>query len=167
MANNLSVKDATGTTQTIETTESGGVHTPHHTLSGPLGQALAAASLPVVLASDQTVIPIRPNRPTSATLTSASISAAASGDNTLISGTSAQTIRVFRMFLVTAAAVGIKFRDGTGGTDLTGVMSFAANGGFVFEFSGEPWFVTSTANGFVMNLDTAIQVSGRIYYEKS
>lgn len=41
----ITVKDAAGVTQTINTTPSG-------------GQALAAASLPVVLASDQTSVPV-------------------------------------------------------------------------------------------------------------
>ncbi len=100
MANNISVKDAAAATKTLKTTDTGGVHTPHHnvdslpadpfganadaavvtdaagSISGKLrglvkwafermpaslGQKAKAASLPVVLASDQDAVPITDN----------------------------------------------------------------------------------------------------------
>jgi hypothetical protein len=105
-------------------------------------------------------------RPTTANLTSAVISASSSGDNTLVSGTASQTIRVFKLFLVCNAAVNIIFKDGAG-TNLTGTMNMTANGGMTLDFDGEPWFITSSSNGLVLNLSSAQQVSGTIYYIKS
>lgn len=104
--------------------------------------------------------------PTTAGLTRASISVAASGDNTVIAGVGGQTIRVFRIFFVTAAAVNVTIKDGAG-TSLTGAMSFLPNGGMVLDFTNEPWFVTSTANAFIINLSTAVQTSGAVYYTQS
>jgi hypothetical protein len=104
-------------------------------------------------------------RPTTANLTSAVISASSSGDNTLVSGTASQTIRVFKLFLVCNAAVNIIFKDGAS-TNLTGTMNMTANGGMTLDFDGEPWFVTSSGSAFVLNLSGAQQVSGTIYYIK-
>lgn len=42
MANNIDVKDATGTTKTMQTLESGGVHTPVHIPTGELLEAIQA-----------------------------------------------------------------------------------------------------------------------------
>lgn len=106
------------------------------------------------------------NTPTTAALSSASINAAANGDNTLVAGVAAQTVRVFQLFLVTSANVNIKFKDGAG-TDLTAAMSMTKGGAMVLDFNGEPWFVTSAANAFILNLSAAQQVSGRIYYTQS
>jgi hypothetical protein len=102
-------------------------------------------------------------------MTEASINISASGDNLVVAAVGGQTVRVHRLFLVCNAAVNIQFYDGTsgGGTALTGVMNFLANGGLVLDFSGEPWFKTSTGNGFNINLSGAQQVSGRIYYTQS
>jgi hypothetical protein len=108
----------------------------------------------------------QPAAPTSGQLSSAAINAAGVGDNTLVAAVALQTVRVFRLFLVAAAAVVIKFKDGAG-TDLTGPISLGAGGGIVLDFDGEPWFKTSAGNAFILNLSGAVQVSGRIYYQQS
>ena len=107
------------------------------------------------------------DKPATSGYTEASISAASSGENVLVAGTASQTIRVFAIFLIAAAAVDIKFKDAASGTDLTGAMSLAAKGGMVLDPMGEPWFKTATAGAFILNLSAAVQVSGRIYYTKS
>lgn len=107
----------------------------------------------------------RLDAPTAPRLTAAAINAAASGDNTLVAGTAAQTIRAFKLWLVAAAAVSIKFKDGAG-TDLHPAIALSAGGSMLLDFDGEPWFVTSAGNGLVLNLSTAAQVSGRIHYTK-
>ena len=104
--------------------------------------------------------------PTTASLTGASINASSSGDNTIVSGTASQTVRVHRLFLVVAAACTLKFKDGAG-TDLTGAMTLNAGGAIMLDLSTDPWFVTSSGNGFVINLSAAVQCSGRVYYTKS
>lgn len=104
--------------------------------------------------------------PTAAALTGASISASSSGDNTLVSGTASQTVRVHRLLLVAAADCTITFKDGAS-TSLTGAITLKAGGAIVLDLSADPWFVTSSGNGFVANLSGAVQISGRIYYTKS
>lgn len=102
-----------------------------------------------------------------ATMTRVAINAAASGDNTLVSGTASQTIRVHKLFLVVTSAVNIKFKDGTGGTDFHPALPLQAGAGMTLDFDGEPWFITTTALNLVLNLSSAVQVSGYLYYTKS
>lgn len=104
--------------------------------------------------------------PTTAGLSRAAISISSSGDNTIIAGVGGQTIRIFRIFFVVSGAVSVTIKDGAG-TSLTGAMAFLANGGLVLDFTNEPWFVTSTANAFIINLGTAVQTSGAVYYTQS
>lgn len=107
----------------------------------------------------------RLNLPTAARLSSAAINASSSGDNTLLVGTGGQTIRLFKMWLVAAAAVALKFKDGAG-ADFHPAITLLANGSWLLDLDGEPWFVTATGNGLVLNLSAAVQVSGRFYYTK-
>jgi hypothetical protein len=106
------------------------------------------------------------DRPTTANLTSASINASLNGDNTLVVGSTSQTVRVFKLFLVANAAVNIKFKSGAS-TDLTAVMNLNAGGSVTLDFDGEPYFITASGAGFFLNLSSAQQVSGRVYYIKS
>jgi hypothetical protein len=103
--------------------------------------------------------------PATARLTTAPVSASSSGDNTLVSATAAQTTRVFRLYLVAAAAVSIILKRGS--TALTGVIPLHAGGSINLEFDGEPHFVTGTNEAFVLNLSAAIAVTGWVGYEKS
>lgn len=109
---------------------------------------------------------VRFSVPTTSALTSASINASASGDNTLVAAVAAQTVRVFKLFLVANGAVNIKFKDGAA-TDLTAVMNLNIGGSITIDLDGEPWFLTSAGNAFVLNLSAAVQVSGRIYFTQS
>lgn len=159
-----------------------------------LGQKAMTASLAVVIASDQASIPVASTLqassatigklaansgvdigdvdvtslpiPTVAATTSAAINFAASGDNTVVAGTASQTVRVHKLFLIATSAVNLKFKDGAS-TDLTPALPLQAGAGIVLDFDREPWFVTTAANAFVVNLSGAAQVSGRIYYTKS
>ena len=107
------------------------------------------------------------NLATAARTTQASISISTSGDNSIVGAVAGQTTRVHRIFLVAAGAVNITFKDGAS-TSLTGALSLpAAGAGMVFDFSTEPWFVTSANSAFIINLSAAVQVSGRIYYSRS
>ncbi len=95
-------------------------------------------------------------------LTSASVSFSASGDNTIVSAVAAQVIKVYRIMFTVTGAVNITFKNGS--TALSGAMPFAANGGIVLDFSGEPWWTCSTNTAFIINLSTGTQVSGQIWY---
>lgn len=112
-------------------------------------------------------LPVRFGSPTAANLSSAQISAASSGDNTLLAGTASQTIRFFKGWLVNAGAtsVNLKFRSAT--TDLHPAIPLAPGASWFFDFDGEPWFVTTVAEALVLNLSAAVQISGRFHYTKS
>lgn len=104
---------------------------------------------------------------TTKALTSASISISSSGDNTVVAGTASQTIRIFKLVLVAASAVNVTVKDGAS-TSLTGAIPLAANGSLaVDDSSGEPEFITSSGNGFIVNLSSAVTVTGWVQYTKS
>jgi hypothetical protein len=118
-------------------------------------------------ASSSTPLPVDIAFQTTKALTNASVSASSSGDNTLVSGTAAQTIRVYKLVLVAASAVSVTLKDGAS-TSLTGAIPLTANGALTVDASdGEPEFVTSSGNGFVLNLSGAFAVTGWIQYTKS
>ena len=100
--------------------------------------------------------------PATSALTGTKVDCAGSGDNTLIAaGGGSVTNRVHRIFLVFAAACTFSFKCGS--TAQTGAMTATAGGSFVLDLSSEPWFVTGAAEAFVLNLSSAVQVSGRVY----
>jgi hypothetical protein len=104
---------------------------------------------------------------TTKALTNASVSISSSGDNTVVSGTSSQTVRVYKLVLIAAGGVAVTIKDGAS-TSLTGAMPLAANGAMAIDFNeGEPVFVTSSGNGFVVNLSAAVAVTGFVQYTKS
>jgi hypothetical protein len=86
-----------------------------------------------------------------------------SGDNTVITAISLTRFAIHRIWLVCAAATSLTFKDGAS-TALSGAASMSANGGLTFDATGEPWFVTSLGNAFIINSSAAVQVSGMVYY---
>jgi hypothetical protein len=100
----------------------------------------------------------------SRTLKVASISHAASGDNTVVSLVSGKRIKVYSVVLVAVGTVDVKFKDGAS-TDLTGAMTFQAREGLTVAVA-PPAFVlaTSAGNAFIVNLSAAIGVRGWIAY---
>jgi hypothetical protein len=113
-----------------------------------------------------TGLPVQFQYPKTQVLTYASISTSSSGDQTVISGTASQTIRVYRMFLTVASQISLKFGDTTV-TYFTGAMPFGPNNGVVLDFTGEPWFLTASGKGFVINLSGATLIAGIVGYTKS
>lgn len=94
----------------------------------------------------------------------AAISAASSGDNTLVAAVSGKKIRVIQVQVIADSAVSVRFKDGAGGTALTGVMSLAANGGFSAPFTPVGHFETTAATLLNLELSAAVQVSGWLTY---
>lgn len=94
-------------------------------------------------------------------LTPAVVSAASSGDNTLVAAVTGKSLRIFKLVLVFAADVDVIFKSGS--TALTGTISMKAGGSIVLDFDICPWFVTGAGEAFVMNLSGAQQVSGNLY----
>jgi hypothetical protein len=94
----------------------------------------------------------------------ASINAAASGDNTLVALVASKKIRVLSYRLQGAGAVTFQFKSGAG-TNLTGAMSTgAAGGGGGAGFSPVGHFETAAGAALVLNLGSAVQVSGHLCY---
>jgi len=99
-----------------------------------------------------------------AQLTGAAINCTLVGDNILVAAIPATVIRIYRLIAVFATACTAIFYNGAAGTALTGAMSMSQYGSITLDFSGEPWFVTTAGNAFVIKLSAGIQVSGRIWY---
>jgi len=102
---------------------------------------------------------------------SAAISAASSGDNTLVAALASNKTKVVGLFLVAAGDVNVRLEDGAGGTALTGVISLTANNGFVLPLAAHPdlhWFETSVNTLLNLELSAAVQVSGAlVYYQEA
>lgn len=100
-------------------------------------------------------------------LTNANVSFSSSGENTVVSGTASQTIRVFRLYLTPASVVTMTVKDAAGGTTLATLL---LQGGQPFAFDvaeSEPMWVTATSGAFVISLSSAVAVTGFIQYTKS
>ena len=91
------------------------------------------------------------------------IDVASSGDNTIVSAVEGKKIRVLQYALVCSDAVTVQWKS-SGGTALSGAMSFAANGGISCPFSPVGLFETAIGEGLVLNLSAAVQVSGHLVY---
>lgn len=93
------------------------------------------------------------------------ISAASSGDNTLLAAQgSGNKIRILQLVLIAAGTVNVRLESAASGTAMSGVMSLVANTGFVLPFSPIGW--GDTAGNALLNLELsqAIQVSGILTY---
>lgn len=123
------------------------------------GAPIAAASYPGA-ASTSAVM----NGTTALTPKFAAIAASSSGNNTLIAAVTGKKIRVLAYNLITNAAVNAKFQTGAGGTDLTGLKYFAANGGICAPFNPLGWFETASAALLNLNLSGAVAVGGELVY---
>lgn len=94
----------------------------------------------------------------------ATIAAASSGNNTLIAAVSSKRIRVLAAVFMGNGTVNVKFQDGAGGTDLTGLFYLIANTGACLPFNPAGWFQTSVNTLLNLNLSGAIAVGGCITY---
>lgn len=98
-------------------------------------------------------------------LTAARISFSATGDQTIVTATAAQTTRVYRLRLSVAGATNISMKDGAGTT--LEIIQFAAAGMIVLDFNTRPYWTTSVNTAFILNSSAAVAVEGRIEYIKS
>jgi hypothetical protein len=82
-----------------------------------------------------------------------------SGTTSLVSGVTGKRIRVLSYAVVCTTAGTVKFSDGG---DLTGAMSFGANGGISCSPGDDPYF--STASGSGLSIVTSGAVEGHLSY---
>lgn len=90
---------------------------------------------------------------------SAAISVTA-GTNELVAAVTGKRIKVFSYAVVATGAGTVKFQSAS--TDLTGAMSFAANGGISCAPGDDPWF--ATAAGEALNIVTSGSAAGHLSY---
>jgi hypothetical protein len=89
------------------------------------------------------------------------LSAAASGNNTLVAAQAAGVkIRVLGFALVPAGTVTTQFQSGAGGTNLTGAMSLGLGKPIWIEYAPLGLFESAAATLLNLSLGGAIQVSG-------
>lgn len=129
-----------------------------------IGQKAMAASLPVVLASDQASVPVTADVRRGVTLLFAKVDVSSSGDNSIVAAAGGSLkIKVVSYVLVADAAVNVKWRSAT--TDLMGAAAFAANSGVSASGSPGSWLLETAANvALNLNLSGAIGVRGHICY---
>jgi hypothetical protein len=96
-------------------------------------------------------------------LSSVAINIATSGDNTIITAPAFGLWRVFMLFVTAAGPLVVTFKDGSGGTALSGPISLSTGVPLVLPFVSKSWFATKGA--FIINLGSAVQLSGVAYYE--
>lgn len=109
---------------------------------------------------------------TALTVTFASFSRNTNADGAaIVNLTSSKKITVLSLFLIAAGATSIKFQSstsnstGTGSnTDLTGLMSLAANGGFVLPHNPAGWFQTVSGEALKLNSSSTNVVAGALTY---
>lgn len=104
---------------------------------------------------------------TSRAITRTAVAAASSGDNVLVTNSNGGLgLRVYSMFLLAASDVNIYFSSDAGGSVVfggsTNKIALAANSGFVLPHNPMGWFQTSANHDVVMNLSSAVAVSGGI-----
>jgi hypothetical protein len=94
--------------------------------------------------------------------TTAVVSAAASGDNTIIAAVTGAPIKVWKIAFTTAAAVNVVFKTGT--TALSGAYVFGGNGSLVLYYDGSPHYIALPGSAFVINLSGAVGIAGTVWY---
>jgi hypothetical protein len=189
MANNITVKDSAATDTVLKTTDSAGVHTPHHIVDS-IGSALPAGtnaigklaansgvdigdvdvlSQPALVATTDNLgaalmTNVIHNGTTALTPKFAAIDVATTGDNTLVAAVVGKKIRVLSVFIFAAGTVTARFEDGASGTALSGQMQLTAQTGFVLPFSPVGWFETTAATLLNLELSADISVDGLLVY---
>lgn len=96
----------------------------------------------------------------------AAISAASSGDNSIVAAVASQKVTVLAYAFVASSAVTITWKSDVGGsaTALSGAMAIAANSGVSVPYSPTGYFQTASGKALNLNLSGAIQVSGYVVY---
>lgn len=131
-----------------------------------LGGAVVASANPFpVTALPATPIPSSPGLKTTEQLSRIAISCNSSGANTLLAGVSLQYVRIYAIIFTVASPVNVKLGDTTV-TDFTGAMTFGVGGGLLLTQQGEPHFITAIGKGVNLNLSSAVQCSGVMWYQQ-
>jgi hypothetical protein len=108
-----------------------------------------------------------------ARISTAAISTSSSGNVEIVALNGSDLIYVCGYSVVAGAATGVQLIYGTGTacatgeTDLTGVWSFAANGGITQGNAGVPQFVVPAGNAFCVENSGANAIAGHVTYVRT
>lgn len=153
------------------TTEYNNGSTPTPPISGVAVMGVDASGVVHVLNTDTlSNLLVEPAAPSISLLTSAAINTSTSGNQTIIAGVGGKTIRIMELDLQVSSlgsgSTTITFKDGTS-TALTGGY-YAQNGWSWGRINnGDPAFITSSGNGFVITTSNAAQLSGYVKFTQS
>lgn len=91
------------------------------------------------------------------------------GDNQLVAGIAAETIKAYRLLLVFGGGANIQFFTGPSADNepLTGVMDMFAGGSIMLQASGIPWLTTDTADQLTLNSSAGVNCGGMLGYVQS
>lgn len=97
------------------------------------------------------------------------IDAGSSGNNSLVAAVSGKRIIVVGYLLMGGGTVTAYFRDGTGGSEITGPLPLVAQSVVqdtvpINPSTNQGLFQTGIGNALVLNLGGAVQVSGYVVY---
>lgn len=90
------------------------------------------------------------------------ISAASSGNNTIIAGVTGKRIFIYGIDLSTASVTTVQFKSGAS-TALTGVMTLNAYSKGLVQ-AGSAYWITDVGDAFVISLGGSVQMSGAVWY---
>jgi hypothetical protein len=99
-------------------------------------------------------VPTLPNN-----LVKTAVNFSASGDQTILAGVSGKTIKLYRLYLLVAAATTLTIKTSSGAT-IDGPYVFAAAGVLELALSVYAWAETVTADNLAINSASAVQVTG-------
>ena len=98
-----------------------------------------------------------------ASLSKTLINTAAAGTVVIAAAVVGKRVRVYRLHLNTHASQLLTLQD-TDAVVLLPQQSYGAQGGVLWDHSGEPWLETATGKGLSLVLVNAVQTSGIIWY---
>lgn len=114
--------------------------------------------------SSSNPLPVVGGTPSTSGYLNAAVSASSSGDNTVVSGVSSQTVRVFSLAITTASPVDVTLKDGS--STVLGVFQNITS--LVLDpMMGSPRYVTTASNAFVINLSSAVACKGTVWYTQA
>lgn len=101
-------------------------------------------------------------------LSQQTINVALLGDNDIVAAGAAGIVTViYGFWLVAAAAVNVKWKDGAG-TDFHPVVYLTGQGAsWMLPRDSKPWYSGTANTKIILNLSVAVQVSGTLYYGQS
>lgn len=112
------VKDGNGASQTINTTPNG-------------GQTTGANSLPVIVASDQSAIPVTPSQPIGGTYTDRSIASMSGSSQQLMAANASRKILIIQN--IAAANIGVNLTGGTAAIGTAGTVTIVPGGNLILD----------------------------------